>query len=76
MEPLQSAAFPGSCALLPGEPVGIPEGGPVRSGAAPGGELRLSHLRNWLRAERGRALCGLMAAVDFRIRGNSHENRA
>jgi len=48
----------------------------VRSGAAPGGELRLSHLRNWLRAERGRALCGLMAAVDFRIRGNSHENRA
>jgi len=36
-----------------GEPVGIPEGGPVRSGAAPGGELRLSHLRNWLRAERG-----------------------
>ena len=71
-EPLQSTAFPGSCALLPGEPVGIPEGGPVRSGAAPGGELRLSHLRNWLRAERGRALCGLRAAGGIFASGETH----
>ena len=53
------------CSSHRGEPVGIPERGPVRSGAAPGGELRLSHLRNWLRAERGRALCGLRAAGEF-----------